>query len=173
MLTTPAKDLRFLGAQPNLRYLSLSAPLTSLAGLERFPNLGELIVHDAKLTRLKRVAHSKIWKLIIPNSQLTTIPQLDLPALTSLLLYKNRITEISGLGNVPKLAYLALHGNKIPVLDGLEKLTALEKLLFDGRFVKAISRATDAALRARTRLELRAGSRATPYAQFAATKTII
>jgi Leucine-rich repeat (LRR) protein len=171
MLATGERDLRFL-QRSSVGYLAIDAPLRSLNGLERLTNLGELVVHGAKLARLTEISHRKLWKLIMPDCGLRSIPRLTTPALQILFLYDNPITEMGDLGKAPKVGDLQLENTKIRTLEGLERLHNLHHLNIPGRTITRITATTDRNLRGLSDLALRTGSTRS-YAVFAARRTII
>jgi Leucine-rich repeat (LRR) protein len=174
LLKTKAKDLRFLAGM-KLSYLGLVAPLTSFAGIDKLPALGELVIHAAKLGKLAPLAHRTLWKLIISESGLTRVPALDTPALLLALVGDNAVASIGAI-KAPVLRELDVSSNPLTHLEGLENLGGLEQLTVEGRRIKTIAKATDTKLRALgDKLVVRAAAKGgvTTYAAFSATRKIV
>ena len=79
--------------------------VTSLAGLEAFPNLTKLVADNNKISDLSPLA--------------------SLTSLIYLSLYENKVTDVTPLANLKKLDGLALGGNQISSINALKNLSAL------------------------------------------------
>ena len=98
---------------------------TEIASLDDCRSLKRLSMLDNGLQRisnLKPVGRT-LTSLCLCDQLLTKIENLELPALTELLLHRNSITEISGLEKCPRIKKLWLFQNKIVSMKGLHAFT--------------------------------------------------
>jgi hypothetical protein len=116
----PADALSCLDAS-GVQYLSTSPDLlsanprfvTSLVGIQNFPNLLEIHLERNSLSDISPIGTS------------------DLPRLRAITLTSNSVTDIGALSGIARLDFLALGNNSITNIDALTGLTGLTRLWLD------------------------------------------
>ena len=100
--------------------------ISSLQGIEYFPNLETLYCNGNQLTSLDVSMLTKLEQLSCYKNQLTTLDVSKNPALRGLQCYENQLTTLDVSQN-PALKYIRCDGNQLMSLD-LSKNTALEEI---------------------------------------------
>ncbi len=104
----------------------INRDISSLQGIEYFPNLENLYCEKNKLTSLDVSMLTKLELLSCYQNQLTTLDVSKNPALRELQCYKNQLTTLDVSQN-PALKIFRCDGNQLMSLD-LSKNTALEEI---------------------------------------------
>jgi hypothetical protein len=102
--------------------------VSSLAGLECFPNLKTLRLGAGTIADLAPLSHSKkLESLALPGHQLVDLsPLAGLPELRRLAIRANPVTDLSALGLIPKLDTLDVTFCPLPSFDQLAGLPLVE-----------------------------------------------
>ena len=90
--------------------------ITSLKGIEYFPNLTWLDVTDGKLTEVDLTCNKKLEKVYLHRNKLTSLDVSGLTALETLSVFGNKLTWLDVRG-LTALKYLDCQDNRIRTLD--------------------------------------------------------
>ncbi|GAA4757925.1 MULTISPECIES: DUF7619 domain-containing protein [Flavobacterium] len=111
--------------------------ITSLVGINEFPNLVSFGCSDASLSSLDIHGLQHLENLFTENSGLNTVTVYDLPQLKYLQLEHNNLSDLS-LNNFPNLKWIYCGYNSLTNLD-LSMLTGLERILCNNNQLVSIN----------------------------------
>lgn len=128
-----------------LTHLNLSghniSDLSVLTGKDR---LKELILTKNPIAQLDAIAQLRsLVELNIANAQISEIPEHQWHNLESLILYKNKLSDVTRLQSLVQLKVLSLSENNLVDIAVLGKLKGLQKLFLDNNQIESVASLND------------------------------
>lgn len=108
--------------------------ITSLSGIESFPNVTKLVADNNKISDLSPLASlsSLVYLSLYENKVTDVMPLANLKKLDGVALGGNQISSINALKNLGALQWIDLYGNKVSDPSALANLTNLVNIWLEG-----------------------------------------